>query len=314
MTQPTVDLNSIQSGQALTLAVGWISGRKTKLRQVAIGDEVAAAFRDVVRASLSDLMQREAEVWTPEADLAPETYLVLPERDLGDAPALGAEHGGASLADALKSAEALPPIHPDDLPAGDLSFYALTLGDVAGRRAVFLRRSNPRRGLRKGRIFTFLTDSLQRVEAPIFAFDEFIDLVFVGDQVCILSQAVFAAIFRDQDTLAAQIPVWGADLQGSVPMTDQTRAQVEARASRDSRLRARLESIVRRGHLQSVSPATLRSAMVDAGLDVAVLLDSKGRLTVDDANVPQVLNFLNEDLFAGALTGTGFRADKKAAR
>ena len=307
-------LSGVDPEGALTLAVGWISGRKTKLRQVTIGRDVAAAFREVIGAAIEDITLREAAEWTPEADLPPETYLVISESELGDAPALGSEHQGLTLATALKSAEALPTLHPDDLPAGDMSFYALVVGDSPGGRVAFFRRTNPRRGLRKGRMFTLLTDALVRIESPLFAFDDYIDLVFCGDQVYILNQSVFAAMFRSQDTLAAQVPKWATELQSAVPMTGQTQARIAARATRDSRLRARLESIVRRGHLTAVAPATLRSAMITAGLDVSALLNATGELTAEDADIPQVLYFLNEDLFSGSLSGIGFRADKKAAR
>ncbi len=314
MATETIDISGIDRQQSLTLSVGWRSGQKTKLRQISIGGDVEQAFRTVLHSALEDLNQREAEPWSPDADLTPETYLVLAVADLGDAPVLAAEHGGMSLAAALQAAEALPAMHPEDLPAGDLSFYALTVGNTAGRRTVFLRRTNPRRGLKKGRIYTFLGDSLQRLDEPIFAFDDLIDLMFVDDRLAVLSQTVFAAMFRDQDVLAAQIPAWADELHSVVPVSDDGRQRLISRALKDTRLRARLEAIVHRGHLPTVDSATMTQAMADAGLDPSTLIDADGKLCLEEDDIPQMLYFLNEDLFVGALTTTGFRADKKAAR
>jgi hypothetical protein len=311
---PTINFSEIDRNGSLTLVVGWKSGQNMKLRQLTIGSAVEVAFRAVIASTLADLAGREAAAWSPEADLSPETYLVISKSDLGPSPTLAAEHNNQTLADALLAAENLESLLPAHIPASDLAFYALVVGSVPGHRSAFLRRNNPRRGLKHGRIYTFLSDSLERIQEPIFAFDQFIDLVFFGDQVCILSQAVFAAIFRDQDTLAAQVPAWATDLQQHVPITDDGRDRLTQRALRDSRLRARLESIVRRAHLPTVSQDTIRQAMLDTGMDPEMYIDADGRLTFADTDIPQILYFLNEDLFTGSLTKTGFRADKKATR
>ncbi|MCU1477602.1 MAG: hypothetical protein JWQ64_2295 [Subtercola sp.] len=305
---------TINVDEALTLAVGWISGRRTKIRQVAVGHEVAAAFRDVANMTIEDLGSREGESWAPDADLSPETYLTIDANLVGTAPSLGSEHGNLSLLAALQSAETLPDMKPGDLPAGDLSFYAVVIGDVAGSRAVFLRRSNPRRGLKRGRIYSLLTDTLQRIEEPIFAFDEWMDLVAFGDDVFVLSQTVFAALFRDQDSLAQQVPQWATDLHSAVPIEAAGRQRLVERAQRDSRIRARLEAIVRRGHLASVSNEVLREAMTLAELDADSLISADGEFLLQEEDIAPVLYFLNEDLFSGSLTQTSFRADKKATR
>ena len=233
---------------------------------------------------------------------------------MGTAPILGNEHGNLSLLAALQFAETLPDLKPDDLPVGDLSFYAVVIGDIAGSRAVFLRRSNPRRGLKRGRIYSLLADTLQRIEEPIFAFDEWMDLVAVGKDVFVLSQTVFAALFRDQDALAQQVPQWTTDLIAAVPIEAAGRQRLEECAQRDSRIRARLEAIVRRGHLASVSKEVLREAMQSAELDADSLINADGEFLLEEEDIASVLYFLNEDLFSGSLTQTNFRADKKATR
>jgi len=307
-------LEAIDISEALTLSVGWRSGQKVKLGQLTVGSDVELALREIVNGALSAIDEREAEIWAPDADLSPETYLVMNQSDLGNAPKLAGEHGEATLVDALGSAEGLPTLNPNDLPAADMQFYAITIGDSPGTRVTFLRRINPRRGLRGGKLLTSYHDVLTRIEDPVFAFDEYIDLVFSGESVIILSQSSFMAIFRAQQTLMAQVPGWTAELASHIAITTDGQERLSAKAIRDSRMRTRLEAIVKRGHLADVPVSTIRSKMDELGLDQAQLLDSSGNFEMEDADIPVVLQFLNEDLFPGALTGVGFRADKKATR
>lgn len=308
-------LTSIDVGetQPITLAVGWTVGKNTKIRQILLGEAVAREFFLVARRTLEDLAGREAAQWTPDADLTPETYLVFPAAEVGEAPKLTSDHDGRRFLEVLAQAERLEAINPKHLPTGDVSFYAIVIGEP-GSRTVFIRRSNPRRGLKRGKIYGTLGDTLQRVDAPIFAFDEWVDLVLSESNLYVLSQTVFAAFFRDQETLAKKIPEWIEELATHVPLTSETRERIMIKVTRDSRMKARLEAIVRRDHLRTVPSETLRRAMEDNELDPERLLDAGGNLTLSEEDVPQVLYLLNEDLFTGSLTKTGFRADKKAAR
>lgn len=303
----------VDDSDPITLAVGWTVGKNTKIRQLMLGEEVASEFYRIAQQTALNLSEREPQEWTPDADLTPETYLVFPAEEVNEFPRLTSDHDGKSFLEVLAQAERLEAINPKHLPTGDITFYAIAIGEP-GDRVVFIRRSNPRRGLKRGKIYSTLSDTLQRVEDPIFAFDEWVDLVLHGDSLYVLSQTVFAAFFRDQESLAKKIPEWIDQLAEHFPLTDTSRGCLTAKVSRDSRMKARLEAIVRRNHLATVSSETLRTAMEDNELDPSRLLDSDGRLILEDDDVAPVLYLLNEDLFTGSLTNTGFRADKKAAR
>lgn len=303
----------VDDSDPITLAVGWTVGKNTKIRQLMLGEDVASEFHRIAQQTALNLSEREPEEWTPDADLTPETYLVFPAEEANEFPRLTSDHDGKSFLEVLAQAERLEAINPKHLPTGDITFYAIAIGEP-GDRIVFIRRSNPRRGLKRGKIYSTLSDTLQRVEDPIFAFDEWVDLVLQGDKLCVLSQTVFAAFFRDQESLAKKIPEWIDQLAEHVPLADASRGCLTAKVSRDSRMKARLEAIVRRNHLATVSSETLRTAMEDNELDPSRLLDSDGSLILEDDDVAPVLYLLNEDLFTGSLTNTGFRADKKAAR
>lgn len=304
----------LKTDGALTLVIGWKSGYRLKLAKVLVSTDVADEFRAIAASTKLQLDAREEEVWAPDADLSPETYLALPVADLGDAPALATEHGDRTLATALLEADDIAVIAAHDLPTNDLFFYSFTVGDSAQDRTVYLRRFNARRGLRTGRLMSSYHDVLQKIEDPVFAFDDFVDLVLNKEQVAILSQTAFVSLFRGQETLVAQVPKWTAELTSHVAIASRGQERLTAKAIRDSRVKTRLEAIVKRGHLASVAPDRIRSRMAEVGLDPAALIDQSGDLVLEEEDIPAVLQFLNEDLFVGALTDIGFRADKKAAR
>lgn len=309
-----IDISNVDIAGTLTLTVAWRSGRKTKLGRVETGPDVDIAFREVIDATITDLDTRAAQDWAPDADLTAETYLVIAADQLGDAPVLTSEFKGNLLSEVLQQAQTVPTLDAGNLPAADLAFYALTIDRAEGSRVTFLRRSNPRRGLKKANFFAGLGDSLSRIEEPIFAFDGLIDLIFVDDQVAILSSAAFAALFRDQETLTAQVPKWIDELNTHVPIAESGRSRLAERALAVTHLRTRLEAIVTRGHLKDVPQEDLRKAMKANDLDPDKLLTAEGELVLEEGDIQSVLYFLNEDLFYGSITEVGFRADKKATR
>lgn len=308
-----VDLSDLDISAPLTLTVAWRSGPKVRLGRVETDGEVGLAFRELIAGTIENIDARTPEAWAPDADLTAETYLVIDMDKLGPAPVLTSEFQDCSLAEVLSSAQTIPALNAKSLPAGDLVFYALTIGPQDSR-VTFLRRHNPRRGLKSANFFAGLSDALTRIEQPIFAFDGYIDLVFAEDKVAILSSTAFAALFRSQEALTAQVPKWVADLQEHVPIAQDGRDRLAQSALRVTHLRTRLEAIVTRGHLEDVSVDTLRKAMTANGLKPDDLLNAEGEFILDEADIPTVLYFLNEDLFAGSITELGFRADKKAAR
>ena len=197
MATESIEFSAIDAYEAVTLSVGWKSGSKVKLGRVPMTTDVADAFREGIAAVAANVVEREAEPWSPDADVTPETYLVAARSSLGGAPIMtGIPFDAEDLPSALKLASELHELHPNELPTADLSFYAVTVGDDPEDRTVFLRRSNPRRGLRRGKWFTSFGDALAKIDDPIFSFDDDADLIFQGDAVFVLSQTAFAMLFQ----------------------------------------------------------------------------------------------------------------------
>jgi hypothetical protein len=75
-------------------------------------------------------------------------------------------------------------------------------------------------------------------------------------------------------------------------------------------LRRRLQSIVERGHLATVTVADIRREMRKHGMKTADFIKN-GKLTFAQADAKLMLLLLNEDLFHGGLTNVPFQADRK---
>lgn len=205
MPDQAIDLSDVDLAGTLTLTVAWHPGKKLKLGRMETGPDVDRAFRELIAGTIDNVESRTPETWAPDADLTAETYLIIPTDQLGPAPVLTNEFRGRDLVDVLGASQTVPPLDARSLPAADLVFYALTIDQDGGNRVTFLRRNNPRRGLKKANFFAGLGDTLSRIEEPIFAFDGNIDLIFAGRRVAILSSTAFAcrAVPRSRDTYRA---------------------------------------------------------------------------------------------------------------
>lgn len=305
-------LATVDIQQPLSLVVGWrTSAGKYNIRRMRLSKPVANDLREIAQDAVASITDREPEAWAPDADLARETVLGMPLTDIHPTPAMTTEHDGRDFFAELRGGADVPKLDADNIPAATLSFYAIAIGAQVGDRTVFLRRSNPQRSLKGGRRMTIYRDQLVRVDEPLFGFDGTVDLVLHEGNMWVLSQTAFASLFREDTALTAQIPVWVNDISAHVPMTAPGSARLQAKALRDSRASRRLEAIVRRGHLSTVTAQQLRDGMLEHDLDPDVLLDAQGNLVLEEADIPVVLQFLNEDLFVGTLSSTAFRADKK---
>ena len=58
---------------------------------------------------------------------------------------------------------------------------------AVSRRTAFIRKANPYLSTRRGRFFATLAQTLTRVERPVFAFDDRVDLIVSGETAAILT-------------------------------------------------------------------------------------------------------------------------------
>lgn len=82
-------------------------------------------------------------------------------------------------------------------------------------------------------------------------------------------------------------------------------------SKRNSNLARKVRSIHDRNHLANVDVATIRVAAGERSFDLDALFDGDNLVITEDTDLMGLLRLLNEDLFAGVLTGQEFAADRK---
>lgn len=284
---------------------------KISLRQVALAQDAQNMFAEIAGQILTDRSQREPEEWEPARPVSKETYLITTCEAVGDVPQVSNSQVQPLLA-ALIDTQSIVETNGKTLRKTDPYFYAFQFGTGTGS-VTFLRKLNPLRGLRKKRL-GFLDDELSLAPHAVFAFDSYADLIITEKNLFIFNQTAFAAIFRGQVELKKMTKGWIDGIKASTPMTEESYNLLLAKGVRDSRISKRIESIARRGHLTGLSSSHLREGMKKCDLDSSVYMNQSDEIVLTEDTLPEILKFLNEDMFRGVLTDDPFEVDSKALR
>lgn len=156
---------------SITLLVAERRGDRVVGGHLLVDDDALDQLRERVTAALEDIERRDAREYWPDANLDRlAEYFDIARSDVDDSL------GVLELLDAGADTQRLS---PEDLH-GRLLFYAIVVGDQPDGRVAFVSKSNPARVLDKGFFLTRLTpqsDTLTRVDTPLFLFEDKTDLV-----------------------------------------------------------------------------------------------------------------------------------------
>lgn len=301
--RPLLDLQRFTIPEALSLVVVWRRGRALDAGELRAGEDVGEFLRVACERTLSDLREREEQRYSADMHLAEEEYLLLEDEELVAA---------APLAQLLLATQPLPVLAARSLPPR-LLLYAVTLRAAGGEMIAFVRKSNPRTSVRPGRILATLGNALTRLDRPVLQLDAAFDLIVTPRGIIALNQRVFETLFKDTEAVLELVPQWVEQIAAHLPMSTDGAAWLAERCRTDSRLRHRLRAISERGHLRTVSLTDLHRHLQELGLPEQQFVKDN-QLVIDQADPFTLMALLNEDLFAGGLTGTGFRSDRKTPR
>jgi hypothetical protein len=300
---PPLDLAALELPDAISLLVAWRRGRALEFGEIRVADDVADHLRDAAARTLERLQEAELVPYTPETVLEDDQALYVSDDEL--------------VAESPFTAAVLPDEPPAllnarSLPERALLLYAVNVDTDQGPIA-FVRKKNPHPVARPGRIYALLGNALAQVDRPVFTLDPEFDLLVSERGVIALDQNAFELLFRETDAVLAHIPDWVAGIADHLPLAGSGAEVLAEKARGNSRLRRRLRAIHERGHLQDVDIDAVRNHISEVGLDEDELI-SGDELVVDEADPMTLLYLLNEDFFAGGLTTTGFRSERKSPR
>lgn len=300
------DLAAIDTA-SVQLVVVSASGPAGQSGALRVGPAVAEELRGIVVDAVEELLAMTAVPWAAQTSWEADEYPVVQRAQLEDETV---------VLQALERREH-PDVEPDWLREHGRILYAIALGrqPAAGEddsRLLFVRKANPTLNLSR-KLTVFWDDALQTFDYPLLSFDRNVDLVLApGKGLLALSGRAFELLFRDAPELLARTPERARQVAAAVRATPEAEQVLVDAAVRLARVRRRVLAITESGHLTNVTSAQLRAEFRRQGLDPNRYV-TRGRLSFEPDDVPEVLRVLNEDLLTGGLSGRRFEVERKSA-
>jgi hypothetical protein len=292
----------IPTGGATTLVVGWRSGTHVRGRVVRFGGEVRDELQQAATQTVEIIDNGNGKRYDPDDEQNDAPYLTVERDELFDTEVLEVLSTGASLQEATE----------EELKRRRNVFYALLWGNSVDNRTAFIKAGNPIKLAQKS-LFGFLDNSLQKISYPLFGISPDFDIVLTADGVWTLSQPAFERLFKDTQVVAGKITQWVDELSNHLPIADESKSTFATSMKTNTYLRRKVQSLLQKDYLQTLTPETLRKIMLTRGLDPDVLMP-EGELVLNKDNQKDVLNLLNDDLFTGDFSGTQYAACRKERR
>jgi hypothetical protein len=301
--RPPIDIVALAVPSSVSLIVGWRRGGTVHGGEIKIAAPVHLHLQNACSATVDNIRQCQLRPYTADTHLEPGDDALFADRSgIADSPLLAV----------LFPTSPHKTINARSLPKYPLLFYAAT-GTNGGTRIAFLRKANPRRAARPGRMFALLGDTLTESREPVFTLDPSFDMIATPNGVVTTSQSTFELLFKDTEAVVAAVPEWIQNIASHLPLAGDGAARLAEKAASSSRLRRKLQAIQERGHLAQVTVENVRAHLDDLGLDAADFIRDDA-LVVDAADPSTLLHLLNEDLFKGGLTQAPFQSDRKSQR
>lgn len=293
----------ITSG-SLTLIVGWRKGKKLEARRVSIHKDVANELRKAATRTVTEIVARTPRDFAPEGQLEEDQCFVVLK---------GEVDVDAQFRSVVSKSSTLKLLNSSDVGGRAFLFYGVVIGDDLDGRTAFVRLWNLQRGAKSGRFWSIFSDTLTKIEDPVFLFDTQFDVVLAEDGIAVLRQGTFETLFRDVALIYKDLPKYVQSLDSALPLAEDGAARLLARCTTNSRLAKKIRAIAERGHMNTVTISMVRKEIKRQKLDETKLI-RKGKLVFDDVDPYTLLKLINEDLFVGGLTETPFEADRKSVR
>ncbi len=290
-------LTDAQLGPGMSLVVVDLAWDQFEIKTA--GD-AAGFLADSWAGTLAELGERELVPYTPEVVIrAGEGRALVINDDLRD------EH---EIVEELLGDSDRPQVSPSEV-GGELYLYAV-ISDTRAGRVTMIKKKNPTRRARKGKVLFGAGDELRVLEADPWELDPVFDLVVGEDGGFALNTFFFEQLFADAERLRAKIEPWVQAIGRQLPMSMESQDRLVAACHDSPRLRRRLRAIVHRGHIARVSLADIQRHAREMGLKPTEYV-RHGKLVVDESNMAELLRILNEDLTRGGLTHDRFVIESK---
>lgn len=180
----------------------------------------------------------------------------------------------------------------------------------------FVRQFNPQRGLGTGRLLTAYRNVLERVDDPVFFFDQRFDLIVTQSEIAVLNLTAFDRLFADLDLAREQVPAQAALLQREVglPVAPAAMQNLVSLCRDRPSLARRLRRVAQFEYLSSITPEAWGQALGRHGLAPDRFGSGDEIELRDPEDVIVFLDMLDELYFETDFSGERRRADRFSLR
>ena len=285
---------------------------------VDLHEETFETMRAIANETIAQLGDREGLEWHPNAAIERgEQYLAIdvghlpspaehPEQPTVENPGVYAQEPAepppyVQLAEAAELLRVvlvpgqLENLDPEGLGGGNFRFYAVVWesGD-GGNPVAFVSEYDPTSVLRKANSWFRFDGTLRSATPPDFSLNSKADLLVTTSEIAILSPPAFDRLFADIRALLNEVPanVLGlAEALTNLQLTDSSRHAFEEVCATKPSFARRLQNLVARGGLNSITATTFRRVLRSHGLEASEFLRG-GTIDVGMEQVGTVLDVL----------------------
>lgn len=277
-----------------------------------LSSEVNAAFREIIRSTLIHYTKE----WYKH-DLLVRGYAVESKPDEYEVEYLHlAEHDSiARQIEPLASPPDLGTFQEESWFVEGLRFYVIVVKPSNGEPVYFYRYYTPKKLLSQSSFFGIRrgTNEYDRVDEPIFLFDQHIDCFSRDNHMFILKKENFHYIFRFLEEVIRTAKQTLARIQSHIPIEnfDEFARSCERNPSK----MRKLKNIATQPYLDSITMADIKKAIATHNLNIQIVtVNGQETLRYDPKEQYGILKLLDDDYLQSIMTNKSYEATGKRGR
>jgi len=303
------NLTSANATVTVCLAARGGNGASPSLHRLQLTDGLAASFVETASKVLSDLHTKVAA-----GDYTLEAYDAAQPQDHHEVEVYAPPAGSSqeAVVNALSTLAQLPIFDGASKVINNLSFHVLAI-QRPGQPDIYLFRKYSKTkelGRSKKLVTLFSGGTFDRINEPVFIFDEMIDAIWIGGHMAILHKDSYHRIFQFFQEVLQHAQATLANIQAAVAIDNVI--QFQADCVSNSIILIKLRGIAQRNYLPSLTIDALEAKILAHNLPIQVVgIAPNKRLVYDPQYKWKFLRLLDDAFLHSDLTGMDYEAAAK---
>jgi hypothetical protein len=303
----SIDLDN----SAVTVCLASLSNQDQNpvFERLILSDSLAADFRNVVRERFTDLSRDISE-----GELSLYEYEAGSKLDVNEVEHVDLQNQG-TIKSQFASLETLASVgrftETEEFISG-LRFYVIIVQPPEGPTIYCFRAYSPKKELGRSKWFgaLFTDDYFDRVNKPMFLFDQYIDCVSRDDDLFIIKKDAFQKIFRFFEMVRQAAKSALAMIRKAIPI-DRFEEFEKACEGHLQKL-AKINNIASKPYLKKVTMADIKKVIKEFSLPInTTKREGKELLVFDPSDKWALLRLLDDDYLGSVMTGQNYEVTSK---